>query len=208
MSPRNDVSAERKEQILEAAKVSFTERGFSKTRMSDIAEKSGLSKGALYLYFESKDAIILSLLEKVFESELQDLKSLLEDERSAEERLLIYVERGAEDIQNMLKWMPLIYEFLVLAFRRDSIKKFIRSFYKRNMDLLENLIQQGIDAGEFQASSAQDAAISVGSIIEGTIMLWMYNPDGIDIKNHIISSMQFLLEGLRSSGGYQYSGPE
>ena len=122
--------------------------------------------------------------------------------------MLIYVERGAEDIQNMLKWMPLIYEFLVLAFRRDSIKKFIRSFYKRNMDLLENLIQQGIDAGEFQASSAQDAAISVGSIIEGTIMLWMYNPDGIDIKNHIISSMQFLLEGLRSSGGYQYSGPE
>ena len=41
MSPRNDVSAERKEQILEAAKVSFTERGFSKTRMSDIAENPG-----------------------------------------------------------------------------------------------------------------------------------------------------------------------
>jgi AcrR family transcriptional regulator len=197
MSPRNDVSVERKDQILEAAKVSFAERGFSKTRMSDIAEKSGLSKGALYLYFESKDAIILSLLERVFEPELRDLKSLLADDRSAEDRLLIYVTRAAEDIQNMLDWMSLIYEFLVLAFRRETIKRFIRDFYKRNMELLEGLIQQGIDAGEFHVKNAQDTAIAVGSIIEGTIMLWIYDPDKIDIKKHIKSSTQLLLKGLR-----------
>jgi AcrR family transcriptional regulator len=199
MSPRNDVSAERKDQILEAAKVSFAERGFSKTRMSDIAERSGLSKGALYLYFESKDAIIQSLLERVFEPELRDLKSLLNDDRSAEDRLLIYVTRAAEDIQDMLGWMSLIYEFLVLAFRRETIKKFIRNFYKRNMDLLEALIQQGIDAGEFQVNNAQETAIAVGSIIEGTIMLWMYDPDTIDLAKHIESSTQLLLRGLRSS---------
>jgi AcrR family transcriptional regulator len=93
MSPRIDVSEERKAQILEAAKESFTERGFHKTRMSDIAEASGLSKGTLYWYFESKDAIILSLLERVFEPELQDLKSLLNDDQSAKERLLAYAER-------------------------------------------------------------------------------------------------------------------
>jgi AcrR family transcriptional regulator len=194
-----DVSAERKEQILEAAKETFTNRGFHNTRMSDIAEESGLSKGALYWYFESKDAIILSLLEKVFEPELQDLKALLEDDRSAEERLLTYAERAADDIQAMLKWMPLIYEFLVLAFRRDSIQKFIRSFYTRNMDLLEDLIQQGMDSGEFQASSSQEAAIAMGAIIEGTIMLWMYDPEGIKIRNHILSNTRILLNGLRTS---------
>ena len=199
MSPRMDVSAERKAQILEAAKETFTNRGFHNTRMSDIAKESGLSKGALYWYFESKDAIILSLLEKVFEPEIQDLNALLEDDRSAEERLLSYAERGADDIQAMLKWMPLIHEFLVLAFRRDSIKKFIRSFYKRNMDLLEDLIQQGMDSGEFQANSPQEAAIAMGSIIEGTIMLWMYDPEGIEIKIHILSNTQMLLNGLRSS---------
>lgn len=198
MSPRIDVSEERKAQILEAARETFTERGFHKTRMTDIAEASGLSKGALYWYFESKDAIILSLLKMVFESELQVMETLLGDNRSAEERLLMYAERGAEDIQNMLKWMPLVYEFLVLAFRRDPIKKFISSVYRRNMELLEELIQQGINSGEFQASNARNAAIAMGSIIEGTLMLWMYDPGGIDITDHILSSTQFLLQGLRS----------
>ncbi len=196
MSPRADVSEKRKAQILEAARDIFSERGFHKTRMSDIAVASGLSKGAIYWYFESKDAIILGLLEKVFEPELRDLRSLLEDDRSSQERLLIYAERGADDIQHMLKWMPLIYEFLVLAFRRESIKKFISSFYRRNMELLEILFQQGIESGEFQVSSARDAAIAMGAIIEGTLMLWIYDPDEIDIKQHIMNNTQILLRGL------------
>lgn len=200
MSPRIDVSEERKAQILEAARETFTKHGFHKTRMTDIAEASGLSKGALYWYFESKDAIILSLLKKVFEPELQVIEALLSDHHSAEERLLIYTERAAEDIQNMLKWMPLVYEFLVLAFRRDPIKEFISSVYRRNLELLEELIQQGINSGEFQARDARNAAIAMGSIIEGTLMLWMYDPDGIDISDHILSSTQFLLKGLRPPG--------
>ena len=200
MSPKIDVSEERKAQILEAAKETFTERGFHKTRMSDIAEASGLSKGALYWYFDSKDAIILSLLEKVFEPELRNLKTLLVDDRSAEERLLIYIERTAEDIGRMLKWMPLVYEFLVLAFRRDIIKKSISSYYQRNMELLEELIRQGIDAGEFQPRNIKDTAVALGAIIEGTVMLWIYDPDGIDIRGNIMSSAQILLKGLRSHG--------
>ena len=139
MSPRTDVSEERKAQILEAAKESFTKRGFHKTRMSDIADASGLSKGALYWYFESKDAIILSLLERVFEHELQDLKTLIEVDQGAEERLLAYAERGADDIIKMLNWMPLVYEFLVLAFRREVIKTFISTFYQKIWVCLKTL---------------------------------------------------------------------
>jgi AcrR family transcriptional regulator len=199
MSPRNDVSAERKAQILDAAKISFAERGFSKTRMADIAQRSGLSKGALYLYFESKDAIILSLLEKVFEPELRDLKSLLESDQSAQERLLIYANRAADDIQRMLDWMALTFEFIVLAFRREPIKKFINAIYKKNLALLEELIQQGIDAGEFELDQAQDAAIAVGAIIEGTIILWLYDPDGIEIRGHINRNISLLLKGMRST---------
>lgn len=199
MTPRSDVSEERKSQILKAARETFTEQGFHNTRMSDIAEASGLSKGALYWYFESKDAIILSLLEKVFEPELKDLKSLLEDNRSTEERLYIYAERAAEDILQLLRWMPLVYEFMVLAFRRRKIKTVISNYYNSNLQLLENLIQQGIDAGELEGCDAEEAAIALGSIIEGTVMLWIYDPDGIDIKDHMLSSTRILVRGLQAA---------
>jgi len=198
MAPKSDVSEERRSQILEAAKQAFSKQGIHKTRMSDIAEFSGLSKGALYWYFDSKDAIILALLDKVFEPEIQEMEALLEDSRSAEEKLLIYAERGGQDIINMLRWMPLIYDFFALAFRQNKIKEYISHYYKKNLALLEILIQQGIDSGEFKTNSPQDAAITIGSIIEGTVMLWMYDPETIDIVQHIKSNIQLLLNGLRS----------
>jgi TetR/AcrR family transcriptional regulator, fatty acid metabolism regulator protein len=199
MAPKQDVSEERKSQILDAAMETFTKKGFHKTRMADIAESSGLSKGSLYWYFDSKDAIILKLIDRVFEFEIKDLTALLSDDRSAEERLYSYTERGGQDIVKMLKWMPLVYDFLALAFRQDTIKKSIQRYYQKNLDLLVTLIQQGIDAGEFNLGSAQEAAYAIGAIIEGTVMLWLYDPDQIDILLHIKSSTGLLLEGLKKS---------
>lgn len=199
MSPKQDVSEERKSQILDAAMETFTEKGFHKTRMSDIAESSGLSKGSIYWYFESKDALIQKLIDRVFEFEIKDLTALLTDDRPTEERLYIYTERGGEDIIKMLKWMPLVYDFLALAFRQDTIKNAIQRYYKKNLDLLVTLIQQGIDAGEFNPNSALEAAYAIGAIIEGTVMLWLYDPDQINIQAHIKSSTKLLLQGLKSS---------
>jgi len=96
----------------------------------------------------------------------------------------------------MLKWMPLVYDFIALAFRQEAIKKAIRGFYKQNIKILINLIQQGIDNGELQVDDAEEAAIAIGSILEGTVMLWFYDPDQIDIKTHIRSNTKLLLNGL------------
>ena len=199
MSPKRNVSEKRKSQILDAAMDTFAEKGFHKTRMSDIADSSGLSKGTLYWYFDSKDTIILKLLDRVFEPELKKLTILLADTQSAEERLLLYTERAGEDIIKMLRWMPLFYDFIALAFRQDLIKKTISKFYKNNVDLLIVLIQQGIDSGEFKAVNPLDTAIAISAIIEGTVMLWLYDPDHIDIKTHIKSNIQLLMHGLKTS---------
>lgn len=53
----------RPEEILEAALVEFTERGFEAARMEDIAKAAGLSKAAIYLYFPSKMALLEALIE-------------------------------------------------------------------------------------------------------------------------------------------------
>ncbi len=185
MPPNSNISEKRKNQILDAAMKTFSEVGFHKARMSDIADTSGLSKGSLYWYFDSKDSIILNLLEKFFGPELNDLKTLLTDSRSAEDRLGIYVDRVSDDMVSMLKWMPLIHDFIALAFRKEPVRKAISSYYQRHLEILLSLIQQGLDSGEFQADSAMEASIAIGSILEGTILLWVYDPSQIEIKYHI-----------------------
>lgn len=52
--------AARREQIIEAAKSLFAERGFSRTTMADVVAASGLSTGAVYHYFSSKDELVLA----------------------------------------------------------------------------------------------------------------------------------------------------
>jgi AcrR family transcriptional regulator len=54
----------RRQQILEAARVRFTEQGFAGTSMADVVEQAGLSTGAIYRYFVSKDELVVAVCEE------------------------------------------------------------------------------------------------------------------------------------------------
>jgi AcrR family transcriptional regulator len=103
MAPRPDVSEERKNQILEAAIAVFARLGFRGARMDDIAEQAGLSKGALYLYYKSKDAIIAALLKYLFAQEFKQLQVLVESDREGlvAEHLMTLTHQFAPTMQ----WM-------------------------------------------------------------------------------------------------------
>ena len=83
MSPRPDVSEERKDQILDAASEVFAEKGLHESRMDDIVAKSGLSKGALYWYFKSKDDILISIFDRMFKENMIIWKKILISERTS-----------------------------------------------------------------------------------------------------------------------------
>ena len=86
MSPRPDVSVTRKNQILDAATAVFARLGFHDARMDDIVQASGLSKGALYWYFKSKEDIITAISQRLFTTDIEQLVGLLHAEGSVSER--------------------------------------------------------------------------------------------------------------------------
>ena len=106
MSPRPDVREERSSQILAAAIAVFARAGFRDARMDDIAAEAQLSKGTLYLYFDSKDAIVMRLMEEIFGRQLDDVRSVLGPTVSAEEGLDALVRRIAEDVRRMAELLP------------------------------------------------------------------------------------------------------
>lgn len=197
MSPRPDVSEERKNQILDAAVTVFTRLGFHKARMDDIVEESGLSKGALYWYFKSKDDIILAIMNRIFERELADLRILQQTEGSPSDRLMEFTENAIADLEYWLRMLPIAYEFLGLVFRQSFVQQAFKRYLRGYLKLLEPIIQQGIDQGEFRAIDAKDVAIAAGAIFEGTILLWVYDPETVDIAKHIRFGMNLLMDGLK-----------
>ena len=198
MSPRPNVSDERKAQILNAAEGVFTKRGFNEARMDDIAEKTGLSKGTLYLYFKSKDDLIIAILERIFQREFRQLEDLQQDDSSASDAMLKLTDLITKDIVSMLRLIPIIYNFLALAFRNKYVQPALKDYINRYLNILIPIIQRGIDAGEFRSVDAREVAIAAGAIIEGTMLLWVYDKSIIDPERHIRSGMKLLLGGVQT----------
>lgn len=198
MSPKPSVSAERTKQILEAASDVFAKKGFYKARMDDIASKANLSKGALYLYFKSKDAIINALLDRLFQHEFRNLVALEDDEGSALEHLLRFTDSITSDLHNYLRLIPVAYEYLGLIFRNKLVQQTFRQHLRTYVNLTVPIIQEGITNGEFRALDPTDVTLALGAIFEGMILLWVYDPDSIDLEKQIHAGIQLLIDGLKA----------
>jgi AcrR family transcriptional regulator len=199
LSPRADVSEERKYQILDAAEHVFASKGMSGARMDDIAEQTQLSKGTLYLYFKNKNELIIALMDRIFQREFSLLDKVdAGADQTATAALDEFVDAGIKGLTHMLRLMPIAYEFLSLAFRNSVVQRVLEQYLTRYIGTLTAIIQHGIDRGEFRQVDAQDAAIAIGAVFEGTIMLWVYDKKRINLKHHIRSGVQLLLEGIQA----------
>jgi len=198
MSPRPDVSEERKTQITEAAAKVFSKKGFDKARMDDIAKEAQLSKGALYLYFKSKDAIITHLLDKLFEREFADLSMVVGEDHPASEKLTLFAEAIIADLKNWTRLIPIMYEFLGRLFRQSVVQQAFKKYMCTYLNMITPLIQEGIDSGEFNAKDAKSVAITIGALFEGTILLWVYDKESVDLEKHIHDGIDLLMKGLRA----------
>src|ERR1700740_630418 len=65
-------------EILDAALACFSEKGFAATRMEDIARRAGISKGTIYLYFDSKQAVFKALAQRVVGSRVAEIGALVQ----------------------------------------------------------------------------------------------------------------------------------
>jgi len=198
MSPRPNVTDERKNQIISAAEDVFTQKGFDEARMDDIAEETGLSKGTLYLYFKSKDDLIIAILDRMFQREFKQLEILQQGNLPATAALQELTNQLTKDILGMIRLIPIVYNFLALAFRNKTVQKALKKYVNRYMDILIPIIQGGIDSGEFRQVDAREVAVACGAIIEGPLLLWVYDKSLVKPEVHIHSGMNLLLEGIQA----------
>lgn len=198
MSPRPNVSDERKTQIINAAEGVFTQKGFDEARMDDIAEETGLSKGTLYLYFKSKDDLIIAILDRMFQREFKQFENLNSTEASAMDTIWKLMDLFIKDILGFQRLIPIVYQFLALAFRNKYVQQALKRYINLYIDMLMPIIQHGIDTGEFRKVDAREVALAMGAMIEGTLLLWVYDKSLVNPEYHIHSGMKLLLEGVQA----------
>lgn len=191
----------RPEEILEAALELFAEKGFSSTRMVDVAKRAGISKGTLYLYFDSKEKIFQELV-TTFISPMVDEAELAisQFEGSASELLREFVAGWWANI-----WYSPLSAIPKLIFSEagnfpDLAKFYTETIYKRVRKILENIIQQGIDNNEFKNYDVDSAArLIMAPIIQANIWKHSLRPydDELNDEAYIELHIQLFLNGLK-----------
>ena len=193
-----DASELRRNQILDAAMSVFARLGFEHARMDDIVEASGLSKGALYWYFKSKEEIITGILHRLFKTDIEQLRGLLDIEGTVSERLLMLTRYRIAGLKHVSHLIPIFVEFYALTVREDWVRQFISEYFRDFRGLLIDLIQQGIDREEFRPVSTTTTAVTISAIYEGLMVHWLVDPEVVQWDVVGEGSVQLLLEGIKA----------
>lgn len=193
MSPRPDVSAERKPQILHAAAQVFLQKGFSAVRMEDIAAQAELSVGNLYRYFPNKQAITLDLIKLFLEPSLSATQELLKAPGTCRERLHGSFLRVLTKQDAAM--LTLYGEMVHLARYDQCVHTLLQDYNLRYQKLVAAILKQGIERGELRDLDPDALAFAFQSIFDGFMQNMALTPL-LDLNMVLTQTFEMLFNGL------------
>ncbi len=141
----------RPDELLAAAVSVFGERGFHATTLEAVAQRAGVSKGTVYLYFASKDDLFRAMVEKKVVAQLEGVETLVREHTGSATGLL------TEAVQRL--WDALARKDMVCLTRivQAELPNFpgVRQFFfdhvvQRHRRLLRTIVERGVATGEFR----------------------------------------------------------
>lgn len=139
---------DRRAAIIEAAIEVFARKGFFGAKVSEIAEAAGVADGTIYLYFKSKDEILISLFEEKMEAIISDLERMLAEVSDPREKLRRYVVAHLE----LVAERPTLMQVLTIELRQSArfIKEYHPKGFGRYLGVLGAILEEGQSDGLFR----------------------------------------------------------
>jgi TetR/AcrR family fatty acid metabolism transcriptional regulator len=162
---------DKRERILDAAVRVFARKGFHATRVSEVAKAAGVADGTIYLYFESKDHLLVSLFEHRVERLLTYLETELPRAATAVHRLRRIIELQL----GLLEGERDLAEVVTVILRQSTrlMKEHAAPAFNAYLDAIARVIAEGQAAGELRADvSPHLAARAVFGALDGITMTW------------------------------------
>ncbi len=145
-SAASDRGGDKRERILAAAERVFARRGFFASRVSEIAKDAGVADGTIYLYFKSKDDLLISL----FENRMKQVNAALRAAIANEKQVLGQLRAFIKTYLQLIHDEPAATEVLTIELRQSNkfMKEYENAEFADFLRMLGGLISKGQDAGE------------------------------------------------------------
>jgi AcrR family transcriptional regulator len=196
---REEITAYKRERILEEAVKLFYERGFSGTTLDDIAGKLGVTKPFIYTHFRSKVELLEAICRPTIEMSLEAITGAAQQPGTPSERLF----NGIVDFSKVVlqRQANIAVYFREEKHLSETGLGEINTLRKRFDRVLSELLEEGIRAGEFKIVDVRLAALAIGGMVSWAYT-W-YQPQGrlpIDEVGAKLAHFAFQMVGVQPVG--------
>jgi len=198
VSGKKASGGDKRERILDAAERVFARHGFYNARVAEIAQVAGVADGTIYLYFKSKDDLLISLFESRMERLNTQLSEAVSTGTSAPERIQCFLDAYAA----LAKDNPNVAEVLTIELRQSSkfMKEYANPRFGDFLRLLAGIIEEGQRAGELHDGiPPQTAARAMFGAIDELVLAWVLGGgEKFDIVRAAEQLGDMMLRGLKT----------
>jgi AcrR family transcriptional regulator len=190
-----------REEILSAAEKVFAAKGFFPTTMSDIARRAEFGTGTLYKYFKSKEELYFTLIDEKVEEINRLVKTELSQGNSAVERIKKVLRLQFEFIERNRDFFRIYisersrFEWTV----KDDLGKGLHEKMVSYIDVLSEVIEQGIKKGEFRSMDPRDLAHAFVGIVNSFVFEWLISREPYPLISKLDTVLKIFLSGAQQT---------
>ena len=189
-------SEETRNHILDAATHLFSQSGYDATGVAEICQAAGVSKGAFYHHFPTKQAVFMALLNSYLNGIDNGFNLMRRETHNVPKVIIQMAEMAGALFQTADIHLPIFLEFWTQANHDPRIWEAAIAPYRRYQSYFAEMIQEGIDEGSIQPIEPQLAARVLVSLALGMLMQSLFDPQITDWQVEARQSMELLLKGI------------
>ena len=191
----------RPQEILGAALAEFAANGYAATRLDDVARRAGISKGTIYLYFDSKEELFKEVVRRSVVPQLENLRAAV-DGFSGSVEDFIRTRFKEFELRLVESEVRFIFRLLVAEGHKfpDLTQFYFDEVIGRGMAVLRRLVARGVAQGEFRPTALDEVPqLLVAPALLG--LLWKalfdrYRP--LDLERMLETYVDLILNGLKA----------
>jgi len=187
---------EKRKRILDAAARVFAGKGFHNAKIKDVADEAGVAHGTVYLYFESKDELLISLFRESLSEVVKYVKAEIQKEKDAEDKLRRMISLQLE----LIETNPDLTALMLVEFPQTG--KFLSSDCTDELaayiGMIADILREGVAEKIFDDSVDADVVATViYSGIQGIATRWVLEEMTYPLKEVADKISRTFLRGIK-----------
>lgn len=190
-------SEETRNAIIEAAGTLFAQQGYTGTGVAGICEAAGVSKGAFYHHFATKQEVFLALLNDWLDNLNQAMQQVIDGQREVPDALMYLASLGKLLFMAGEKHLSILMEFWEQARHDPESWKAAGAPYERYQQFLARIIRKGVEEGSLRDVDPDDVARLIIAVATGLMLQGVMDVEQEAWGQTVEKYVEILIEGLR-----------